>query len=248
MPNLNRFTSPLWDLDTFHVFNDFEKDQVDTDWVDTVTDSGTVAINDTPSGVAVLTPSDGTVADNDEVYFATANELFKYLANRPLYFRCRLQFAETTAGVYNVAAGFMNAVGANAIIDDGGGPKVSGSTAVIYKIDGEQVWRFATSVNGVSTVTKSTKSSTKATSVGDGWQELEIILHPGDGLSYTASAKVDGEYLKDANGVRIIHNVPFASATEMQAFVGAKLGAATNNDVLNVDYVYAAQRRASLVP
>ena len=41
---LNRFTAALWDLDTFHVFDDFWADQVDTQWVDTVTDTGTVAL------------------------------------------------------------------------------------------------------------------------------------------------------------------------------------------------------------
>ena len=66
MPMLNRFTASLWNLDTFHVFNDFITDQADTDWVDTITDTGTVAIGDEVGGVVTLTPSDATVADNDE--------------------------------------------------------------------------------------------------------------------------------------------------------------------------------------
>jgi hypothetical protein len=248
MPMLNRFTRQLWDLDTFYVFNDFEKDQVDTDWVDTVTDTGTVAIGDEVGGVVTLTPSDGTVADNDEVYLATANELFKYGANMGLYGRFRIQFTETTAGIYNCAVGFMNAVGADSIVDNTGLPKASGSTLAIYKTDGSQVWKCCSAVNGTATHTTSTKSSTKSTSVGGGWQELEIEATPTDSLSYTVTFSVDGEKLRDSSGLVIRHNLAFASATEMQMFIGAKLGAATNNDVLKCDYAYGAQRRTQLVP
>lgn len=239
MANLNRFTAPLWDLDVFHVFDDFWMDQTDLTFVDTVTDSGSVAIGDATRGIATLTPSDGTVADNDEVYLASANELFLFAAGRPIYGRCRLQFTETASGVYNAAFGFQNAVGANSLIDDGGGPKVSGSTLAIAKIDGETVWRLYTACNGVSTTTKS-----QTTAGGSAYQVLEIFCEDvGDGVNMRVLAKVDGEYLKDANGYVIRHTVAIASATEMQVFAGAKLGAATNNDVLLVDYIYAHQAR-----
>lgn len=235
---LNRFTAALWDLDTFHVFDDFWADQVDTQWVDTVTDTGTVAIGDAASGIVTLTPSDGTVADNDEVYLASANELFKFLDGRPLYGRCRLQFTETTAGIYNACFGFQNAVGADSIVDNTGLPKTSGSTLAIYKTDGSAVWKCVSATNGTATHSTSTKSSTSTA-----YQDLEIQLADHDSTQQIATFKVDGEILKDSNNLPIRHFVPLASATEMQVFVGAKLGAATNNDLLLVDYIYAAQRR-----
>jgi hypothetical protein len=233
--NLNRFTRALAELDTMYVFSHFTSDVASAELTTTATDSGTAAVGDTAGGVLLLTPSDGTVADNDEVYVQTANELFLFAANKAIYGRARIKWVETSAGIYNVAFGFMNAPTANAIIDDGGGVKVSGSTLAIYKVDGESVFRCASACNGTSTVTKSNKSAVGAT-----WYELEIICNDWDGVSMEVSFKVDGEYLKDANNVVIKHTVLIASATEMAMFVGAKLGAATNNDTTSVDYWYGA--------
>jgi hypothetical protein len=238
MANLARFTRDLTELDVVKVFDDFVGDQSDITFVDTITDSGTVLMGDDVNGVATLTPSDGTVADNDEAYLASANELFKFGTNRQIYGRAKLRFTEVTATIANVAFGFQNAVGANSIVDDGGGLKVSGSTLGIYKIDGSAVWKCVSSCNGTSTVSTSTKAATAATDY-----VLEIEVNDWDGVSMQVSFKVDGEYLKDSLGQLIRHTVAIASATEMQVFVGIKLGAITNNDTLLADYVYASQTR-----
>lgn len=235
--NLNRFTAPLYDLDTFHVFSDFWEDQADTVFIDTVTDSGSVAVGDSVAGIAVLTPSDGTVGDNDEAYLATPNELFKFAAGKPIYGRCRLQFTEANTDDANVGFFFQNAVGGDSILDNGGGLKVSGSTLGIYKVDGGTVWRCVSSCNGTSTDTISTK-----TAGGSSYQVLEIICGDWDGVSMQVSFRVDGEYLKDSNGNLIRHTVAIANATEMQVGVGVKNGN-TNLETLNVDYLYAAQKR-----
>jgi hypothetical protein len=238
MPLLNRETAPLWDLDTFFVFDDFWGDQTDLFWIDTITDLGSAAVGDASRGIITLTPSDGTVADNDEVYLASANQLFIFAASRPLYARSRLQFTETAAGIYNAFFGFMSGVAADAIVDNGGGMRASGSLAVIHKIDGETVWRCTTR-NGSSTTT--TVSTT--TAGGAAFQELEVIGQDTDGVNFTFTFKVNGVYLRDANGLVIRHSVPIASASIMAAAAGAKLGAITNNDTLNIDYIYAAQHR-----
>lgn len=238
MANLARYTQPLIDLDTVSVFTDFVDDQSDISFVDTITDTGTALVGDEVNGVMTLTPSDGTVADNDEVYIASANELFLYGTNRSIYGRCKLRFTETTATVYNVGFGFMNAVGANALIDDGGGPKTSGSTLAIFKVDGGAVWKCVSACNGTATTSTSTTSAVTATDY-----VLEIICNDWDGVSMQVSFKVDGVYLKDSNGYTIKHTVAIASATEMQVWAGAKLGAATNNDTTKVDYIYACQNR-----
>lgn len=244
MSNINRRTSPLWDLSTVYVFDDFTGDQTDLYFVDTITDSGTVTMGDEVNGVVTLTPSDGSVADNDEAYLASANELFKFGTNRAIYGECRLQFAETSAGVGNVAFGFQNAVGADSIIDDGGTNvvKTSGSTLAICKKDTESVWTCVSACNGTATLTKSSKAAVAAT-----WYTLQIVCGDWDGTSMQVSYKVDdgngAEYLVDTNGNKILHTVAIASATEMQVWVGRKLGAATNNDTLKADYIYASQTR-----
>lgn len=242
MPLLNRFTAELWDLDTFHVFDDFWYDQTDLFWVDTITDSGSVAIGDAQFGIATLTPSDGTVADNDEVYLATANELFLFAANKNIYGRCRLSFVETASGVYNAMFGFANAFAANLIVDDGAGLRASGCILALEKRDGETAWRLTTR-NG-ATVTSTLSSQTTTMSSGT-FQVLEVQAEDVGNSTLVCTARVNGRLLTDSNGNVIRHSVAVASATEMQVGVGAKLGAATNNDLLLVDYIYAAQGRGS---
>ena len=142
---------------------------------------------------------------------------------------------ETAATIYNVGFGFMNAPGANMLIDNGGGPKVSGSTLAIYKVDGGSVWRCASACNGVSTVTASNTSAVGATDY-----ILEIICGDWDGVLMQVAFKVNGNYLKDTSNQTIKHTVPIASAAQMALWAGAKLGAITNNDTTSVDYLYGA--------
>lgn len=239
--NINRFTSPLWDLDCFHIFDDFWADQSDLFWIDTITDTGTALVGDATRGIMTLTPSDGTVADNDEVYLGSANEVFIFATNRPIYGRCRLSFVETAAGVYNAFFGFANAFAADLIVDNGGGPRASGCVAFVEKRDTETAWRLTTRNGATVTSTLSTKSSTMTSGA---FQVIEIFIDDWDGVSMKVSAKIDGEYLKDTiNNLPIRHTVLIASATEMQVGAGAKLGAATNNDLLLIDYIYASQAR-----
>jgi hypothetical protein len=131
----------------------------------------------------------------------------------------------------------MNAVGANTLIDDGGGPKVSGSTLAIVKIDNTTVWRCYSACNGVSTVSVSTKTSTSTD-----YQVLEVYaMDTNDSANLTVVFAVNGEHLRDSTGAVIRHSVPIANGTEMQMWAGAKLGAITNNDTLKLDYWYGAQ-------
>jgi hypothetical protein len=238
MANITRFTSALWDADAFYIESDFDTDQLDALGVDTITDTGTVLMGDEANGVVTLTPSDGTVADNDEAYFATPNENFLFAANRELYFRARVQFSEVVAGAANVAFGCANAVAGDLLIDDGGGLRASGSLLAIYKVDGSSVWRATARSNSVVTITVSTEAAVAAT-----WYDLEIICVDAGNGNHTVTYKVDGKFLKDTNGSVIRHVIPVASATEMQMFLGVKLGAATNNDVLKCDWWYGAQTR-----
>ena len=237
--NLNRYTAALFDTDTMHVFDHFTADQQDTTAVDTITDSGTVLMGDNAGGIVTLTPSDGSVVDNDEAYLATPNENWIFGTNRHIYGKAKIKFTEVTTNKLNWAFGFQNAVGANSLVDDGAGPKVTGSTLAIYKVDGGQVFRCVSSCNGTSTDTISNKTASAAT-----WYVLEIICGDWDGTSMQVNYRVDGEYLKDTNGYVIKHTVAIASATEMQMWLGVKLGAATNNDTLLCDYWYGASTQA----
>jgi hypothetical protein len=234
---LNRFASALAELDTMVESSHFTRDVAATEITITATDTGSGLVGDEIGGVLTLTPSDASVGDNDEVYAATANELFLFAVNREIYGRFRLKFAETAAGIYNAGCGFMNAVGADTLIDNGGGPKVSGSTLAIAKLDGGTVWKCYSACNGVSTVSTSTKTSTSTD-----WQVLEVYaMDANDGANMTVVFAVNGEHLRDSTGAVIRHSVPIANGTEMQMWSGAKLGAITNNDLFKLDYWYGAQ-------
>jgi molybdopterin-binding protein len=222
----------------FGVFDDFIGDQTDITWIDTITDTGTAAVGDAVNGVMVLTPSDGTVADNDEVYLGTSNEAFLFAPEKPFLGVANIKFTETASGIYNCFVGFANAFAADLLINDGGGMRASGSLAAIYKVDGGTVWRCVTRSNSVVTDTVSTTSSTST-----GYQKLEI-----EGVSFTSTQikvifRVNGVPLKDSAGREIVHTITTASATEMQFGFGAKLGAITNNDTLSIDYAGAWQTR-----
>lgn len=234
---INRFTSPLWDLDTFHLFEDFAGDQLDANWVDTVSDSGTVVTADARSGVIVLSPSDGTATDNDEAYLASANEVFKIADASHVYGRARIKFTEAATDKANVFFGFVDAIGADTLVDNGGGLKASFSGAAIFKTDGSTVWKCITSNGATQTITAS------ATVAGNAdFQVLEIEFSDWDGVQMQVVFKHNGEYLKDANGYVIRHRVAVTSATEMQVGVGVKNGT-TTAESLSVDYIYAAQNR-----
>lgn len=239
MPAANRALAIENELDTLQIFDHFWADQVDTTFVDTITDTGTVLMGDAAGGTVVLTPSDGTVADNDEAYIATPNEVFLLASGKPLYGRARVKVAETTADKANVAFGFQNAVGANSLIDDGGGPKVSADCLAIYKKDGGGAFWYCTAYcNGTGTATK-----TKAAFVTATWYDLEIFATDNGDGTFAVTYKVDGAYLRDyTTNVVISHSVTVASATEMQMWLGIKLGAGTNNDTLTCDYWLGKQK------
>ena len=61
----------------FTIADDFDHYVTADTWTTTASDSGTVAASDAVGGIVVLSPSDGSVANNDEVYLATTQEIFK---------------------------------------------------------------------------------------------------------------------------------------------------------------------------
>lgn len=206
-------------------------------WATTVSDTGTVAATDAANGVVLLTPSDGTVGDNDEAYLATANELFKVAAGRTIEGEALLKFTEANTDDANVAFMFQNAIAADSILDDGAGLKVSGDTFGIYKVDGGTVWKCVSCVNGTATVSTSGKTA------GAAYQRLGIKIADVDGTNCEVTFFCDGVPLLDSTTKKAIkHTVAIASATEMDFGVGIKNGSA-NLETLYVDYIGAWQTR-----
>jgi len=209
-------------------------------WTTTATDSGTAAVGDAAGGIIVLNPSDGTVADNDEVYLQT-KELFKIVTGKPLFASILIQFTEAATNAANVMFGFMDAPTANCIVDNGAGPKTSFSGAVFYKVDGETVWRCmysdgsTQSGSGQLTATN-TLNKVEQTAGGSSYVKLEIEIVP------TSSTTCDIMFSINDVCVYKFMDKTYASATEMALMVGAKNGSA-NQETINVDWIVGLQKR-----
>ena len=225
----------------FTIADEFLRDVDSADWVTTLTDSGTASVGDAVGGVIALVPSDGTVADNDEAYIESANEVFKFAGDKPLLFEARVQFTEANVDDANVLVGLLDAVGANSLQDNGGGPPASYSGAVFVKVDGGTVWQVETSNAGTQTTTELLSTNTNnlakrnVTAGGSSYQVLRIEYMPYSSTNAYVSFFVDGVLVAQ-------HDYIFTSATEMQIGIGVKNGGA-NNETLNVDYVVCTQER-----
>lgn len=234
----NRMPMALAERDQVSIFDDFIWYITAHNWVTTVTDSGTVAHGDAANGVITLTPSDGTVANNDEAYIESATECFKVATDRVIYGECYLKFTEGNTDDVNVGFFFQNAIGADSILDDGAGLKVSGDTFGIYKVDGGTVWKCVSCVNGTSTVT-----TTNASSTSSSYQRLAIEIRAVTSTTVEVTFFLNGSPLMDSNGKKFTHTALIASATEMQVGAGIKNGADTTSEALLIDYIAAYQTR-----
>lgn len=225
----------------FTIEDDFLRDVDSADWVTTLTDSGTASVGDAAGGILALVPSDGTVADNDEAYVESANEVFKFAANKPLLFEARVQFTEANTDDANILVGVQDAVGANSLVDNGGGPASSYSGANFHKVDGGTVWICETSNSTTQTTTELSATNANnlakkaVTAGGTSYQTLRIEYMPYSSTNAYVSFFVDGVLVAQ-------HDYVFTSATEMQVALGVKNGGA-NNELLNVDYVVCTQER-----
>jgi hypothetical protein len=224
-------------------FMDHMDHLVDADrWTKIATDSGTLVVGDAQGGILTITPSDGSVADNDEAYLHTTNELFIFDADRPMMCEALIQYSEANTDDANIMFGFVSGAGANSIQDNGAGPPASYSGAVIHKVDGGTKWVCESSVGATQTTETSDETAGGAT-----FQRLRIEVHTGRGTN-----KVDIAFFIDEQQARennsnlpsqrvILHeDVDISSATEMTVFIGAKNGDA-NGEALLVKYIAAYQ-------
>lgn len=209
-------------------------------WTATATDTGTVTVGDAAGGIMALTPSDGTVADNDEVYVQT-KELFLFAAGKPIKFAASVQFTEGNTDDANVFVGLMDAPTANALVDNGAGPKTTASGVGFYKVDGGTRWQAWYSVGSTQVAADlsatNTLNKTAQTAGGSAYQLLEIECIP------TTSTTQDVIFSINGTPVYKLMDRVFTSATEMAVAFGLKNGGATTVETLNIDWVACHQKR-----
>lgn len=206
-------------------------------WTSLIADATTTMNIDAgyPGG-RVLLYTDTT--DNNEVAIGTAQKNFKDLAGKPLVCEALIQFAEPATNTANVVFGFCSVITtANTLVDNGGGMVTTYDGHVIYKVDGETVWRCGSSRG---TTQYSTTSTT--TAGGSSPQKLRIETQMEDSTTCTTRYYVDDVQLRDSNGVPIVHTQLLASAAAMQVGLAAKTGSANALSVY-ADYIAAYQLR-----
>lgn len=221
----------------FGFFEDFLEFVTGDLFTDTSADSGaTVVASDAAGGIVVLTTG---ATDNNEAYLLTTKELFKFALDKTAIFEARIQYAEANTDDANVALGFMSAVAANSILDNGGGPAASYSGAVFFKVDGGTRWNVESSIAGTQQTTELTSALSRdklaKTAGGSSYQTFRIEVRCANLTEAEISYFIDGVFVYQ-------HIVDVTSCTEMMAFVGVKAGD-TNSEVVNVDYVSAYQVR-----
>lgn len=209
-------------------------------WTSTATDSGTSLATDAAGGVMALVPSDGSVADNDEIYVQSSKETFKIADGKPISIGGYIQFTEANTDDANVFVGILDAPIADTLVDNGAGMKTSFSGAAFYKVDGGTRWQVIYSDGATQTIADLTATNTlnkvAQSAGGASYQLLEIDILP------KTSTKVDIVFKIDGKVVYKMIDKTYASATEMAVAVGAKNGGA-NNESIKVDYLWAAQKR-----
>lgn len=226
-------------VQAFCVFDDFFEFTTGDLFASILTDTGTAAVEDAAGGVILLTPSDGTVADNDEAYIKGKQENFLIADDKPIYFGIRAKFTEANTDDANVAFGMMNAVAANSILDNGGGPAASYSGFCFFKVDGGLVWNFESSIAGVQVTT----ALSDVANAGDGvYRTFEVEVRPRSTTRVEFIPKINGKQCLDANYQPVKHEMTFTGATEMQLFAGVKNGD-TNLETLRVDWICGRQLR-----
>lgn len=216
-------------------------------WTTVISDAGVTTPLDAANGVVQFFASDGTVTDNDELYVKSTNEILKLADDKPLLIEARVKFTELNVDDANVVlVGAADAVGADTIVDNGAGLKVSFSGAAIYKVDGGLVWKCVSSVGAVQTISTSGKLSTSSNFQVGRIEFKPITLTLCQVTFFVDNGDGTGpEQLKDgATGLPIIHTIDMTTATEMNLFVGVKNGFTTGaGESILVDYIaYTALR------
>lgn len=208
-------------------------------WATTATDSGTSTVGDAVGGTVVLAPSDGTVADNDEIYFHQAVESFKFADGKPIEGEVRIQFSEAATDDANVIVALLDGWAANALQDNGAGVKASGSGCGFFKVDGGTNWKVffsdSTTQEIVELTAANSLTGTAQTAGGASFQRLGFkVLANG--------TRLEVQFFIDDVLVYRMADKTFANATEMELGIGAKNGGA-NNESIVVDYAYCFQAR-----
>lgn len=247
MSKLVDFPSSFENRLTHGFMDDFDHLVSGDRWTNVLTDTGTAVVLDSAGGILEQKPSDGTVADNDEAYTHTTAEIFKFAADKAIIVEAHIQYTEANVDDANVMFGLMDSVAADALQDDGAGPKSSYSGAVLFKVDGGTNWQAESSVGSSQVTTDLTEANlnnlSKVTQTAGGAASQLLRIEGEPRTSTTFDIKFFIGALDNKPLVLVAkHLLTISSSTEMQVVMGVKNGF-TNQETILYDYVAAFQVR-----
>jgi len=208
-------------MDDFFCFDDGD------DWIDTVSDAGTIEVTDGANGILSIASG---ATDNNESYVSSKAELALFQADKKAIFEARVKLTEANVNDANIIIGLSDTVAADSLLDDGAGPMASFDGAVFFKVDGGTVWQARTS----NAATPASDTSAGAFTSG-AWHTLRIVFDPGAGTTGTVKFYVNGVL-----GASL--SITLAGLAEMHILLGVKAGDA-NAETLLVDYARLIQDR-----
>lgn len=224
--------------------NDFFHYTTAEDFTTTASDSGSIATNATGlTGTITISPSDGTVGDNDETYLESTVRAFKFADDKNLLFYLEGVFTDVGTNNGNWILGFVEDVGANTLQDNGAGPPADYDGANFHKVDGGTNWLVEVSI-GTTQSTKTTDITATSTSKQRFLIKCRMLTSTRMEASFwhAIGSTAPLKQCKDTDGNVIKLTATVSSNAAMNAVVGAKNGS-TDHATIDVDFILAAVMR-----
>lgn len=201
---------------------------------------GTVLVADAVRG-KVNIKSAAATAGNEDCYLVREPEGFLFAANKPLHFMAIVQATEDDTNQNNLFVGLTDGAAADLLVNDGAGPKTSGTTLCFFKKDGGLNWWVHCSLSTTQTSVELTAANSldKTAHVGSGasYQQLEIDFIPKNSTQANIEYRIDGVL------VYKITDYVYTSATEVQCVCGTKDGDSADEVTISLDYWHCYQTR-----
>lgn len=202
---------------------------------------GTVLRKDARGGGVDILSAAASAAGNEDTYLAREPEAFLPVADKPIIFEALEQNTEDDVNQNNLIVGLTDGVAANLLVNDGAGPKTTGSTLAFFKKDGGLNWWVHASLGAA-------QQSVELTAVNS----LDKVAHVSSGaaaqrlrIEFCPKNATQSDVLFFIDGVLVykITDWVFTSATEMQAVAGVKDGDAGDEVTMNLRYWFCYQKR-----
>ena len=222
----------MWD--DFSYYTD-----ANNNWTKAVGSGGGVAMTAGAGGLLQLTTG-GT--QNIFASIATTNAVFKFLAGRNWYVEALINYTEVATNQAAVAFGLSSVISTSLLTNSTGVPVNSFSGALLYKQTGDTYLRAITSNGTTQTLTASAQSTQPATAAN--YQLWRMEGRDVDGSNMEVTFFLNESPIMDQTFHRPIkQTVAISGAATMNLVLMLKNVGGANSEVLNVDYIYGAQRR-----